>query len=299
MTTLMAVDTPYLYFRSFHGIPTSMTSPSGEPVNAIRGVLDGLATLLRHHRPDALVCAWDANWRPQWRVDLVPSYKTHRLAAERRDEDVEEVPDLLTPQIPVIREILEALGLPAVGVAEHEADDVLGSYARSHDGRSLVVTGDRDLFQLVDDDCRVVYIGRGVAKAQVVDDAWLRETYGLPGSRYTDFAVLRGDPSDGLPGVSGIGEKTAARMVAEFDDLDSLIAAAEQGVGGLGPANRSRLVDAADYIRRARRVVDVVTDLPVPPPSTLPAPVDLERVAALAERWGLGGSMARVLEQVA
>jgi hypothetical protein len=207
---LLLVDAASLYFRAYHGIPESAArAPDGAPVNAVRGFLDMLATLIRGRRPDRVICALDADWRPAWRVALLPSYKAHRLAPGGGQEEV--VPDGLVPQIPVILDLLVALGIPALGAAGYEADDVLGTLATREPGPVEVVSGDRDLFQLVDDGkpVRLLYCGRGVAKLEVFDDAAIRARYGVPAAGYADFAALRGDPSDGLPGVAGIGEKTA------------------------------------------------------------------------------------------
>lgn len=293
--TLLAFDTSYLYFRAFFGVPTSVTAPDGTPVNAVRGTLDAVAKLVETYAPDHVAMAWDEDWRPAWRTDLVPSYKAHRvLEPAAEGVDVEETPDLLAPQVPVLREVLDALGVPAVGVAGYEADDVLGSAARRHDGDVLVVSGDRDLFQLVDQRTRVVYIGRGVSRHELVDDAWLQRSYGLDGSRYSDFAVLRGDASDGLPGVRGIGEKTAAKLLGQFSSLDALVEAARSGAPGLTPTQRRTVADEADYILPAKQVVDVVTTLDVTT-TPLPSSSDPGRLESLDERWGLGSSLARAV----
>ncbi|HQD23262.1 MAG TPA: 5'-3' exonuclease, partial [Arachnia sp.] len=240
MSTLMAFDTSYLYFRAYFGVPATFRAPDGRPVNAVRGTLDFISRLAAQYSPDLLACAWDDDWRPQWRVDLVPSYKTHRVV-EVAGQAQESVDDDLSIQVPIIRECLDAVGLPIVGVAEHEADDVLASLARQHDGASLVVTGDRDLFQLVDDDTSIVYVARGVAKHELVTPEVLAAKYALDASRYVDFAVLRGDPSDGLPGVKGIGEKSAAGLVAAYPTLEAMVEAATDSASGMSPAMRAKL----------------------------------------------------------
>jgi hypothetical protein len=198
-------------------VPDTVTAPDGTSVNAARGLLDMIAKLVSTYEPTHVIACWDDDWRPQWRVDLIPTYKTHRVAEVVADDtDIEEVPDPLTAQIPVIRDELAVLGIPVVGRADHEADDVIASYATQHAGAVDVVTGDRDLFQLVDDarSVRVIYTGRGMSKLEVLDEAAVVEKYGVRASQYADFAVLRGDASDGLPGVAGIGEKTAAALLA-------------------------------------------------------------------------------------
>lgn len=294
--TMMVFDTSYLYYRAFFGVPTSMRAPDGTPVNAIRGLLDSITRLVEQYSPDRVACAWDDDWRPAWRTELVPSYKAHRVESEvPLGVDREETPDELGVQVPLIREVLDAVGMPIVGAPEHEADDVLGSLATQHRGRSLVVTGDRDLFQLVDDDTSVIWVGQGVAKHAIVDAAWLHDRYGVLPNRYVDFSVLRGDPSDGLPGVKGVGEKSAARLIETFGSLDELVTAAKEGAVGITPAIRKNIVESADYVLRAETVVSVVRDLPVAPPPKLPLHPDTDHLHALAGRLGLAGPINRLL----
>lgn len=293
----MSFDTSYLYFRAFFGVPNTFHAADGRPVNAVRGTLDFISRLVDQYSPDAFVCAWDDDWRPQWRVDLVPSYKAHRLVEARPGVDIEQVDDELTIQVPLIRECLEALGIQIIGAAEHEADDVLASLARQHDGTSLVVTGDRDLFQLVDADTSIVYIARGVARHELVTPEVLAAKYDLSPERYVDFAVLRGDASDGLPGVKGIGEKSAATLVTRYPTLEAMVEAAVDAESGMSPSMRSKVLADVDYLGRAREVVTVVDTLPLPPLS--PGAVDEERVATLTEQLGLGGSMSRLAALIA
>lgn len=289
----MLFDTASLYFRAFFGVPTSLRSPDGRPVNAVRGLLDFLARFVEEYRPDEVACCWDASWRPAWRVALLPSYKAHRVA----HDDVEDVPAELSAQIPLVVEVLTALGWPILGADGYEADDVIGTLAERATGPVDVVTGDRDLFQLVDDarGVRVLYCGRGVARHDRVDGAWLRTRYGVDGAGYVDFAVLRGDPSDGLPGVAGIGEKTAASLIGVHGNLEGIMAAA--AAGRLSPALTSRLGAAVDYLGAARHVVAVRTDAALPDVDlTLPAePADAAGFARLVEDLGLGGSAGRIL----
>jgi len=299
--TLMLLDAASLYFRAFHGIPESIVAPDGTPVNAVRGFLDMVAQLVRTRRPDRLVACLDADWRPAFRVAALPSYKAHRLAP---DGTQEIVPDALLPQVPVIEEVLAALGVAAVGVPGFEADDVIGTLADRDGGPVEVVSGDRDLFQVVRDDrpVRVLYIGRGVAKLEVVDAAWLARRYSIPladaGPSYADLAVLRGDPSDGLPGVPGIGEKTAAALVTRFGSLAAILAALDAGATDGFPAGaRNRLLAAQGYLAAAPAVVRVRLDVPVPEhDDTLPGDVaEPQRLVELAERWGLDSALNRVL----
>lgn len=313
----MIFDTASMYFRSFFGLPSSMTSPDGRPVNAVRGLLDSIARLVEQYQPNQLACAWDNDWRPAWRVELVPTYKTHRVAGGAEAAEVtvvgagalaatgglaEESPEGLGPQVLIIREVLAALGIPIVGVDRYEADDVIGSLATQSSVPSLVVTGDRDLFQLADGDTRVIYIGKGVAKHDLVDDQWVFDKYGVHANQYVDFAVLRGDPSDGLPGVKGIGDKSAAQLVAKYGDLESMLGAAgDPKASGMSAGLASKLAAAVDYLGPAREVVAVVRNLPVAGLDLRIGGdrVDLDACAALTEQHGLGSSMERILKALA
>ncbi|RQN02734.1 5'-3' exonuclease [Aeromicrobium camelliae] len=295
----MLLDSASLYFRAYFGVPDSLKAPDGTPVNAVRGLLDFVATLSAQYEPTSIVACWDDDWRPQWRVDLLPSYKAHRVVEETAGVDVEETPDTLAPQVPIIADALELLGIPVVGAPAAEADDVIGTLVHRWDGPIDVVTGDRDLFQVVDDarDVRVLYTARGVGKHDVVDAAWVRAKYAIEPQQYVDFAVMRGDASDGLPGVAGIGEKTAATLLADFGDLDGILAAAADDSSSLRPRVRQSILDSSDYIRNAREVVKVRPDLDLDAPQTL-APLSDGEVEAFAEfgkRWGLGGAADRVL----
>ncbi|MFJ6751016.1 5'-3' exonuclease H3TH domain-containing protein [Streptomyces sp. NPDC091266] len=299
----MLLDTASLYFRAYFGVPESVKAPDGTPVNAVRGLLDFITRLVQDHHPDDLVACMDFDWRPQWRVDLIPSYKAHRVAEEApegsADPDEEEVPDTLSPQVPVIEEVLDALGIARIGSAGYEADDIIGTLAGRATGPVDVVTGDRDLFQLVDDrrGIRILYPLKGVGMLQITDEALLREKYGVDGSGYADLALLRGDPSDGLPGVPGIGEKTAAKLLDAYGDLAGIMAAADDPASKLTPSQRKRLTEARPYLAVAPTVVQVATDAPFPDVDhALPTePADPERLDALAARWGLGGSLHRLL----
>ncbi|MFC4615554.1 5'-3' exonuclease H3TH domain-containing protein [Cellulomonas algicola] len=309
---LLLLDSASLYFRAFFGVPDSVKAPDGTPVNAVRGLLDMIARLVQDRRPTRLVACWDDDWRPAFRVEAIPSYKAHRVAQPvPGGADVEEVPDLLTPQVPVIVEVLEAFGIARVEAPGFEADDVIGTLVAREKARPAaeraavdVVTGDRDLFQLVDDDAhvRVLYTVRGIKDLEVVDAARLAERYSVAsGQAYADMAVLRGDPSDGLPGVPGIGEKTAATLVHRYGSLEGILAARDAGDAGLTATQRRRLTEAADYLAVAPRVVQVAPDAPVDDvPDALPrVAADPERLVALAERWGLASSVTRVVDALA
>lgn len=302
---LLLLDTASLYFRAFYGVPDSVRAPDGTPVNAVRGLMDFISRMVGEYKPTHLACCWDDDWRPAWRVELLPSYKAHRVVevVPGRDPDVEEVPDPLEAQVPVIIEMLQAYGIPIVGHPEMEADDVIGTLATDAGMPVDILTGDRDLFQLVDDATRVrvLYTARGVRLHERVDNAWVRDKYGVEASQYADFATLRGDSSDGLPGVPGVGDKTAATLLGRFEDMDAVIAAAADPDSDMGPGPRGRIKAAADYLAVAPQVVAVRRDLDLGSPDlTRPrTPADPDAVVALDERWGLGSSAVRLVEALA
>jgi 5'-3' exonuclease len=302
----MLLDTASLYFRAFFGVPDSFKAPDGTPVNAVRGLLDFIARLVTDYQPTHLACCWDNDWRPQWRVDLLPSYKAHRVEAPVRGAGpddahyVEEVPDPLEAQIPVILDMLAAFGITVVGADGYEADDVIGTLATGAGMPVDIVTGDRDLFQLVDDaaEVRVLYTARGVGRHERVTNEVVRDKYGVDAGQYADFATLRGDASDGLPGVAGVGEKTAATLLGRFGDIAGIIAAAEDPDSDLAPGPRRKIKDAADYLAVAPTVVAVARDLDLGRPDlVLPrTPAHPDAVLALSQRWGLDSPSARLVE---
>lgn len=302
---LMLLDTASLYFRAFYGLPDSLRRPDGTPVNAVRGLADMIARLVTEFEPTHLIACWDENWRPQWRVDLLPSYKEHRVARVVQDgPDIEEVPEALEAQIPMIREVLRLAGIAVVGVPDHEADDVIGSYAAQASIPVDVVTGDRDLFQVINDaqGVRVLYTAGGMKNLKIMDDAAVVAKYRVLPEQYADYATLRGDSSDGLPGVSGIGEKTASSLLAEFGTLDSLLRAAAEDDGGVSSAIRAKLSGAREYLEAAPTVVRIVRGLEVPSLDDAGArlqPVGEDarsRLGELAGEWNLGSSVKRLLQ---
>jgi 5'-3' exonuclease len=299
MGSLMLLDTASLYFRAFYGVPDTVRAPDGAPVNAVRGLLDMITRLVRARQPSGLVACWDADWRPAFRVAAVPSYKAHRLAADGG----EDVPPALAGQVPLISEVLHAAGLAVAGQPGYEADDVIGTLAARSPDPVDVVTGDRDLFQLVDDarGIRVIYTVRGLINLDVIDEAAVSAKYGIPGRAYADFAALRGDPSDGLPGVPGVGEKTAAALIQAFGSIDAITAALDAGHGGFPRGSREKLEKARGYLDIAMSVVRVADAAPLPPvDGKLPAtPPDPGRLAELGERWGLGSSLGRFVSALA
>lgn len=302
---LMLIDTASLYFRAFYGVPDTIRRADGTPVNAVRGLLDMIARLTTDYDATHLVACWDDDWRPHWRVGLIPSYKAHRVAeVVAGAPDVEVVPDALKAQIPMIRRVLELAGIAVVGAAEHEADDVVGTYASHAELPVDVVTGDRDLFQVVDDarQVRVIYTARGMKNLEVLTDVVVVGKYRVLPEQYADYATLRGDTSDGLPGVAGIGEKTAAALLGEYGTLDALLSAAAEAGSGVSASVRSKLAAAGDYLKVAPAVVKIVRDLQLPTleeagaqlrPVVGDSRAELER---LGNEWNLGGSVKRLLE---
>ena len=280
--TLMLLDSASLWYRAYYGMPDTLVNSEGAPVHAIRGFLDMSARLISQYKPNRLVACLDGDWRPSWRVDLFPEYKANRVDVEG-DEEAE--PETLTPQIPILLDVLEALGIPLIGADDYEADDVIATYSVQEPGPTLIVTGDRDLFQLVDDKrkVKVVYLARGIANHDLVDKKWISTKYEIPGERYALFAMIRGDASDGLPGIKGIGEKGAGLIANSFSSMQEVIQAAQGEDERLTPALRKKLLADIEYARIAERLVHCALDVPIPKvelkiPKTQP---DLSRVYQL------------------
>ncbi len=279
---LMLVDYSSLLFRTFHTIPESV------PMHAVYGFLNMLARLITDRRPDRLGIAVDEDWRPAFRVEALPAYKAHRVSDE---------PDPIAPEEALGREVLGAFGIAVAGADGFEAEDVIATLAARAREPVEIVSGDRDLFALVrDPDVRVLYPLVGVTKLLQVDEAEITRRYGIPGRAYGDFALLRGDPSDGLPGVPGIGEKTAARLIAAHGSLANVLAAKT-----LPPAVARRLAAAEPYLAAARRVVPPVAEVPLPPLDlALPkAPRHPRTLARLAREHELATPVGRVEKALA
>ena len=294
--TLMLLDSASLWYRAYYGMPDTLLSPSGMPVNAIRGYLDMTARLVGMYRPNRIVACIEGDWRPSWRVDIFPDYKANRL---EEGSEVEEEPETLTPQIPVLLDLLDAFGIPMVGVDDYEADDVMATFATREKGPIRVVTGDRDLFQLVDDasDIKVVYLARGITNHDLVDIKWVAEKYSIPGERYALFAMFRGDPSDGLPGVRGIGEKGAATIANNFASVEEALAGAHSAHPSLTPALAKKIIEGTDYLKIAPTLVHCARDVALPTLDiSMPKkPDDLSEIYRMKEEYGLGASVDRLI----
>ena len=293
--TLLLLDSASLWYRAYFGMPDTLLSPSGAPINAIKGFLDMSSRLITQYQPSRLVACLEGDWRPSWRVELFPGYKANRVDESGEEEE----PDTLGPQIPILLDLLEAFGIPMVGVDDYEADDIMATFSVKERGPTYVATGDRDLFQLVDDKRRVkiVYLAKGIANHDLVDRAWVSNKYAIPGDRYALFAMIRGDASDGLPGVRGIGEKGAAIIANAFGSIEEALAAAHAGDERL-PANlRKKLIEGSDYVAIAPKIVHCALDVPIPPMSiAMPKrPDNMEKIWQFKEEYGLGASIDRMI----
>jgi 5'-3' exonuclease len=293
--TLMLLDSASLWYRAYFGMPDTLVSPSGLQVNAIRGYLDMTSKLINLYKPNRIVACLEGDWRPSWRVELFPDYKMNRLD-ESGDE---EEPDTLSPQIPILLDLLEALGFPMLGVDDYEADDLMATFAVNQPGPIRIVTGDRDLFQLVDDkrDVKVVYLAKGIANHDLVDLKWIEQKYEIPGDRYGLFAMIRGDASDGLPGIKGIGEKGAASIAKQFTNLDEVMKAATNDDERLTTNIRKKLLESAEYAKIAPELVGCATDVSIPEMKIdLPnKPLDTQKIQDIKEEFGLGTSVDRIM----
>jgi 5'-3' exonuclease len=271
------VDGSSLIFRAFYGVPRSVRSPDGRPINAVRGFVDTLARIITSRRPGHIAVASDEDWRPAWRVELIPGYKAHRTA--------EPVPPELEPQMPVIHEVLDAIGVDFIGIADYEAEDVIATWTATASGTVEIVSGDRDLFALIEDP-RVCVLYPEKGGLAVVTEAEVTRRYGIPGRSYADYAILRGDPSDGLPGLKGVGAVAAADMIRRHG-----------GVAGLLRDGQLR-EDQREYLSRALRVVPPVAGLPVPLPEGRrdSYPVQPERLAALEKTHGVASATGHLVQ---
>jgi len=293
--TLMLLDSASLWYRAYFGMPDTLVSPSGLQVNAIRGYLDMTSKLINLYKPNRIVACLEGDWRPSWRVELFPDYKMNRLDESGEEEE----PDTLSPQIPILLDLLEALGFPMLGVDDYEADDLMATFAVNQPGPVRIVTGDRDLFQLVDDkrDVKVVYLAKGIANHDLVDLKWIEQKYEIPGDRYGLFAMIRGDASDGLPGIKGIGEKGAASIAKQFTNLDEVMKAATIDDERLTTNIRKKLLESAEYAKIAPKLVGCATDVSIPKMKIdLPnKPLDSKKIQDMKEEFGLGTSVDRIM----
>ena len=293
--TLMLIDSASLWYRAYYGMPDTLLSPKGEPINAIKGFIDMTARLVNSYRPDRIALCLDGDWRPSWRVDLFPNYKTNRLDESGEEE---EEPDLLTPQIPIILDFFDSLGVQVIGADDYEADDVIATLAKREAGPIRVVTGDRDLFQLVDDakDVKVVYLAKGISAHDLVDSKWLEQKYGIPGDRYGIFAMIRGDASDGLPGIKGIGEKGAAEIASNFDSISAIIDAAHSSDDRLREAHRKKILGDISYAKIVEQLVSCADQIALPKVNfdAPRAPANSNTLNQITNDYGLTTNLGRI-----
>jgi len=293
--TLMLLDSASLWYRAYFGMPDTLVSPTGQPVNAIRGYLDMTSRLLVKYQPNRIVACLEGDWRPSWRVELFPDYKLNRLD----EEGGEEEPDTLGPQIPILLDVLDALGIPLLGVDDYEADDLMATFSVKQPGPIRIVTGDRDLFQLADDkrDVKIVYLAKGISNHDLVDLKWIQDKYQIPGDRYALFAMIRGDSSDGLPGIRGIGEKGAMLIANLFKTLPEVMEAAANSDERLSANIRKKLLESSQYAAIAPKLVGCALDVAIPEMEiAMPKkPKSLEKMEKLKKEFGLGASMDRIM----
>ena len=300
----LLLDSASLYYRSYYALPETITAPDGTPVNAVRGFIDTVSSLVSARGSTRVYACWDDDWRPQWRVDLVPTYKTHRVALDadtaQAEDGAEEVPDTLGPQIDILRQLMPMLGVPVVGSPDCEADDVIADLAGTLDGTIDIASGDRDLVQLVDDRATLLYTGgtsatRGGQPWLELDPRRALERFSVPPHLYADLAILRGDPSDGLPGARGIGDKTAIALVSTFGNLTQVLAAADDPstTKPMTPAVRARLQESRDLLMATERVVRLAS---VPGRTTVPTASLVDETAfATAAEWGVEAQARRLV----
>jgi 5'-3' exonuclease len=293
--SLLLLDSASLWYRAYFGMPDTLLSPKGEPINAVKGFLDMSARLINIYSPNRFVACLEGDWRPSWRVDLFPEYKLNRID----DSGEEAEPDTLSPQIPVLLDVLDAFGFATLGVDDYEADDVIATLSKSERGPIRIASGDRDLFQLVDDekDVKIVYLAKGLSNHDLVDIDWISRKYEIPGDRYALFAMIRGDASDGLPGLKGIGEKGAALIAQSFSQMQDVVKAAENEDELLPKTLAKKVLASEDYARIAPKLVNCALDVPIPSMNIdLPKkPNSLTKIKELQSEYGLGSSVDRLI----
>jgi 5'-3' exonuclease len=283
MSASFLLDAPSLVYRAYFALPTTLTDGEGRPVNAVRGFLEMVTRILIDHRPTRLVAVFDGNWRPDFRVAAYPGYKAARP---------EDPPDL-PRQFDVLESLLDAAGVSRAVSEELEADDAIATLVArmAPDDRAMVVTGDRDLLALVDDPAvRVLFPVRGTKEMTEFDEAAVLAKYGVSPALYPAFATLRGDASDGLPGVSGIGPKRAADLLGRFGSIDAVLALLDE----IPPRQAKAIDEARDYLEAMKTVVTLVRDAEVA--ITPSGPPDEETLRKLGQEHNLGSSTVRLLQ---
>jgi 5'-3' exonuclease len=293
--SLLLLDSASLWYRAYFGMPDTLLSPKGEPINAVKGFLDMSARLINIYSPSRFVACLEGDWRPSWRVDLFPEYKLNRID----DSGEEAEPDTLSPQIPILLDVLDAFGFATLGVDDYEADDVIATFSKSERGPIRIASGDRDLFQLVDDekDVKIVYLAKGLSNHDLVDTDWISKKYDIPGDRYALFAMIRGDASDGLPGLKGIGEKGAALIAKSFSQMQDVVQAAENENELLPKSLAKKVLASKEYAHIAPKLVNCALDVPIPSMNIdLPKkPNSIDKIREIQSEYGLGSSVDRLI----
>jgi 5'-3' exonuclease len=286
VTHRLLLDVSSMTYRAYFAMrEPGVFAKDGSPVGAVHGYLDMVTKLIVDRRPDEVVHVYDHDWRPIARTEMFAGYK-----ADRPPE-----PEDLTPQFTLLREVLDRTGMLQAQTEGWEAEDAIGAFCleATDQDRIEIVSGDRDLIQLVRDPVvKLLFTLRGVSELGVYDEAGVLEKYGVPAARYAEFAILRGDPSDGLPGVKGVGEKTARQLVQGFPSIDAMLKAADAGVNVIKPGVRAELLDARAYLAAMQQLVPVHTDAPL---SLWAGERDDEGLPADAPTLGLKGPIQRLL----
>ena len=288
MTQRLLLDVSSLMYRAFFALGDGFATSSGEPIGAVHGYLDMVARLVKQRKPHEVVHAYDHDWRPVARTEIYPGYKANRAAD----------PEGLPGQFEVLRTVLDLTGMTQVQTRGWEAEDAIGAFCADArpDDRLQIVSGDRDLIQLVRDPViKLLFTVRGVSDLYEFDEAGVLAKYGVPASRYSEFAILRGDPSDGLPGVSGVGAKTALALVQTYGSIEQMLeaAAGTPGTGPLArPALRSKLLEATGYLHDMERLVPVNIDAPL---DLWGGDRDDEAIKTLSDELGIRGPVQRLL----
>jgi 5'-3' exonuclease len=290
VTHRLLLDVSSLGYRAYFGLRDLVRAPDGTSVGAVFGYLDMVTKLVVSRRPDEVVHVYDHDWRPTMRTQLYAGYKGNRPPE----------PEGLPEQFALLRRVLDLSGMRQAEAPGWEAEDAIGGLCKDsgHDDRFEMVSGDRDLIQLVrDPSVRLLFTVRGVSELLELNEAAVLAKYGVPASRYAEFAILRGDPSDALPGVSGVGEKTARALIEVYGSLDELLDDASSDEPKAGPlrgkpALRARLREARDYVAAMRRLVPIETDAAL---KIWSGRRDDGALRALADEHGLRGPVVRLL----
>ncbi|NCY17431.1 MAG: DNA polymerase I, partial [Actinobacteria bacterium] len=289
MSTLMLIDGNSLTYRAFFALPTDMATASGQVTNAVYGFTSMLVNLLRDQRPDHLAVVFDRP-EPTFRHLALDSYKANREAS----------PDILRQQMGLVRQVVEVLRVPVLDLAGFEADDIIATLATQAEARGddvVIVTGDRDSYQLVcDPHIRVLYNKRGVSDYALYDEAGIVERTGVTPAQYPDYAALRGDSSDNLPGVPGIGEKTAAALINAYGDLEGIF----EHVDELKPKQRATLPEWKDrvFLNRKMSRLELNVDVPYEPAQLRMGHWDHDRVRELFNQLEFRSLLDRMVAAV-